>query len=153
MPHIHNFIDFTVEVFIVHKNRVLLRYHDKYYKWLGVGGHIELNEDPNQAALREVYEETGLRVTLHAATLNNLKDANYKELVPPRFLNIHKISSTHKHIAMTYFAISKSDIIRPVAQDIGLKFKWVTTQELENINIEPNIKFYAISALKTIKAN
>jgi len=54
MPHIHDKIDFTVEVFIVHNNKVLLRKHDKYKIWLSVGGHIELNEDPNQAAIRDV---------------------------------------------------------------------------------------------------
>ena len=47
MPHIHEKIDFTVEVFIVHKDTVLLRMHDKVKKWLGPGGHIELHEDPS----------------------------------------------------------------------------------------------------------
>jgi len=54
MPHIHDKIDFTVEVFVVHQKAVLLRRHDKYKIWLSVGGHIELDEDPNQAAIREV---------------------------------------------------------------------------------------------------
>lgn len=54
MAHIHEKIDFTVEVFVVFQNKVLLRKHDKYKIWLSVGGHIELDEDPNQAALREV---------------------------------------------------------------------------------------------------
>ena len=61
MPHIHEKIDFTAEVFIVHHNRVLLRLHDKYNIWLSVGGHIELNEDPMEAAIREVKEEVGWR--------------------------------------------------------------------------------------------
>lgn len=52
MPHIHEKIDFTAEVFVVYKNKVLLRLHDKYKIWLSVGGHIELHEEPNQAAVR-----------------------------------------------------------------------------------------------------
>jgi len=32
-------------------------------KWMGVGGHIELNESPDDAVLREVKEETGLTLT------------------------------------------------------------------------------------------
>ena len=59
MAHIHEKIYFTVEVFVVYGNKVLLRKHDKYGIWLSVGGHIELDEDPNQAALREVREEVG----------------------------------------------------------------------------------------------
>ncbi|MFK5282779.1 NUDIX domain-containing protein, partial [Lacticaseibacillus paracasei] len=62
MAHIHEKIDFTVEVFIVHKDKVLLRMHDKFKFWLSIGGHIELDEDPIQAAYREVKEEVGLDV-------------------------------------------------------------------------------------------
>ncbi len=64
MPHIHEKIDFTAEVFIVHKDRVLLRMHDKFKIWLSVGGHVELDEDPIEAAVREVKEEVGLDVTI-----------------------------------------------------------------------------------------
>ena len=56
MAHIHEKIDFTASVYIVFENKVLLRLHDKYNLWLGVGGHIELDEDANAALLREVKE-------------------------------------------------------------------------------------------------
>lgn len=32
-------------------------------KWIGVGGHIENKESPEECLLREVYEETGLQLT------------------------------------------------------------------------------------------
>ena len=32
-------------------------------KWIGVGGKIEENESPEECLLREVWEETGLRLT------------------------------------------------------------------------------------------
>ena len=38
--------------------------------YTGVGGHIESNESPKQCALRETFEETGLR-------LNNIKILGY----------------------------------------------------------------------------
>src|SRR5687767_9813032 len=56
MAHIHEKIDFTVAVFIVQDARVLLVHHRKLNKWLPIGGHIELEEDPEQAALREAQE-------------------------------------------------------------------------------------------------
>ena len=32
-------------------------------KWIGVGGHLEENESPEECVLREIKEETGLEVT------------------------------------------------------------------------------------------
>ncbi len=57
MAHIHEKIDFTASVYIVFKNKVLLHKHKKLGIWLQPGGHIELDEDPNEAALREAKEE------------------------------------------------------------------------------------------------
>ena len=65
-PHIHEKVDLTAEVFVVYRDKVLLRMHDKYHFWMSVGGHIEIDEDPNQAAVREVKEEVGLDVILWA---------------------------------------------------------------------------------------
>jgi 8-oxo-dGTP pyrophosphatase MutT (NUDIX family) len=64
MPHIHDKIDFTVAIFVVQQAQVLLVHYRALDKWLPLGGHIELDEDPEQAALREVREESGLDVEL-----------------------------------------------------------------------------------------
>jgi len=53
MAHIHDKIDFTVAIFVVEHGRVLLIHHRKLDRWLPLGGHIELDEDPEQAALRD----------------------------------------------------------------------------------------------------
>ena len=34
-------------------------------KWIGVGGHFEEGESPEECLLREVYEETGLKLTTY----------------------------------------------------------------------------------------
>ena len=49
MPHIHEKIDFTVAIFVVHDGKVLLIHHRKLDQWLPLGGHIELDEDPEIA--------------------------------------------------------------------------------------------------------
>ena len=55
---------FTVAVFVVWESKVLLHLHKKLGMWLPPGGHIEEDELPDEAAVREVLEETGLRVEL-----------------------------------------------------------------------------------------
>lgn len=64
MPHIHEKIDFTVSLFIVQDGKVLVIHHKKLGQWLPIGGHIELDEDPEQAAYREAREESGLEIEL-----------------------------------------------------------------------------------------
>ncbi len=62
MPHLFYDLDFTVSVFVVHLQQVLLVHHRKLEKWLPVGGHIEIGENPEAAAKREAFEESGLEI-------------------------------------------------------------------------------------------
>ncbi|MFA7707354.1 MAG: NUDIX domain-containing protein [Candidatus Pacearchaeota archaeon] len=148
MPHIHDKIDFTIEVFIVHNNKVLLRIHDKLKKWLSVGGHIELDEDPVQAAIREVKEEVGLDIKIPEPNFNSsIKD--YKELMTPRFLNRHKINENHEHVTLVYFVKSNTDKLILSKTEITEDCKWFTKEEINNdSSILPHIKYYAIKALE-----
>ncbi len=150
MPHIHDKIDFTVEVFIIHNNKVLLRRHDKYKMWLGVGGHIELDEDPVQAGVRECKEEVGLDVVIVG---NNLQfdDIENKELIPPLFMNRHWINKTHEHVTFVYVATSKTDDVREgSAHEHSSSIKWFTATELDDPSyaLMGNIVHYAKKALE-----
>jgi len=153
MAHIHDKIDFTAEAFIVHKNKVLLRKHDKYKIWLSVGGHIELDEEPNEAVLREVKEEVGLDVELFCKeNYPSSEIGEYKSLIPPEFLNIHKINDTHKHISLVYFAKSKTEELILSKDEKSEWCKWFTKKELEDpqYQISEQIKLYAKAALEKL---
>ena len=149
MAHIHERIDFTVEVFIVHKDKVLLRKHDKYGIWLSVGGHIELNEDPNQAAVREVKEEVGLDVALHDARAFRGTAEGFTELIPPQSLNRHRISETHEHVCLVYFAKAETD--RVIPEHSHDEWRWCTKKEVPALGgIQENVVFWACRALETL---
>ena len=145
MPHIHDKIDFSVDVFIVNKNRVLLRLHDKLKIWLAPGGHIELYEDPIEAAHREVKEEVGLDIELiGGAKLGSASG----DLLPPIALNRHHITPTHEHISFVYFGISQTDKISPTLEsDRSDECRWCTREELLRMDIRHNTKQYAVAAL------
>lgn len=106
MPHLHEKIDFTVAIFVVHNEKILLIHHRKLDKWLPLGGHIELDEDPEQAALREAREESGFDVELLGERPPTTSPGT-RALIAPRFLDIHRISDTHEHIGMIYWARPK----------------------------------------------
>lgn len=148
MPHIHEKIDFTISVFIVNKNRVLIRKHDKYSIWIGVGGHIELDEDPNQAALREAKEEVGLEIELVGYKPSYEHPGKAVHLIPPRFLNRHFISENHEHVDLIYLATSKTNTVVPENQND--EWAWLSENELDDpkYNLSETIKLYAKTALE-----
>lgn len=159
MPHIHDKIDFTAEVFVVFKDKVLLRKHDKYKIWLSVGGHIELDEDPNQTAIREVKEEVGLDVRLVDKNFTPEETPNYifgenKELLPPKFLNRHHVSETHEHVTMVYFGVAKNNNIKQGESEVSDEVKWFSKVELDNprYEIKDSVRHYAKEALKELKS-
>lgn len=152
MPHIHEKIDFTAEVYIVYKNKVLLRQHDKYKFWLSVGGHIELDEDPNQAAVREVKEEVGLEVELYDHRVVKPEQDDYTGLIPPYFMNRHRINDTHEHLAMIYFARAHTDQLNQLSPgEKSDACRWFTKEEISNLdNTKETVKIYATKALELL---
>lgn len=155
MPHIHEKIDFTSEVFIVNNGKVLLRLHDKYKFWLSIGGHIELDEDPIQAALREVKEEVGMDIELvFTKKKPSLESSDsFKELSVPEFMNRHRINDTHEHITFVYFAKAMNTKIEQGETEISSGIKWFSREDLLNPKFElrENVKTYALAALDAIK--
>ncbi|MFT7507320.1 MAG: 8-oxo-dGTP pyrophosphatase MutT (NUDIX family) [Acidimicrobiales bacterium] len=153
MAHIHELIDWTAGVYIVYNNKVLIRLHEKYGIWIHVGGHVELDEDPAQAAVRECREEVGLDVEIHdgGPIPPELPKGN-RHLPNPAHMNIHCVGDKkHQHIDLLYYATSETDHIIP--ENPGEQSVWLTKEEVErHPNMEPQVKFYALGALEALKS-
>ena len=154
MAHIHEKIDFTASVYIVHDNKVLLHMHKKLGKWLPPGGHIELDEDPNQAALREAKEEPGLDVELigNPRAQDERWSDRGADLIPPKFLNRHYFdeTKTHEHIDCVYFGRIIGGEIRP--EEGGGEVRWFTAEEIRaNADgLLAGVRSYAYIALEEL---
>lgn len=157
MPHIHELIDYTVEVFIVHEDKVLIRKHDKYKTRNCPGWHIELDENPNEAAISEAKEETGLDIVLydpHRRATMTPDSTNFKELIPPVFLNIHRIpNSNHQHVWLVYIAYSKSPDVEPQnLSDASHERKRMSVEDLETTeSLFENVRLYGGKAIEAYK--
>lgn len=147
MPHIHEFYDFTTAVFIVNGGSVLLVNHPRYDKWLPPGGHIELDEDPEQALYREIEEETGLNVEL-MTTKPSFASPGTKFMPTPNFMDVHEANPPHRHIGLTYFALSNTRDAR--LSDEHKELAWVAEANLEDskYSLSEAIKFYCREAIK-----
>lgn len=153
MPHIHEAIDFTITAFVVHQDRVLLINHKQLQMWLPLGGHVELDEDSDQALFREILEESGMtRDELEVyGDKPEITTEGTKSLFAPTFLNIHQISDTHRHIGMVYLLRSKTDKVA-LAEEEHNGIRWFTEEELgdQEYNLNPAVKFYATEALRRL---
>ena len=72
---------FTATAYVVHDGRVALHWHPKVKAWLPPGGHVEENEDPVRAVLRETEEETGLKTEV--VPTGPAIDLSYPVIVQP----------------------------------------------------------------------
>ena len=97
---------FTATGYVVHRGRALLHWHPKVKAMLPPGGHIEADEDPVTAVLREVREETGLAAEVMPREMP--VEVKYpRQLPPPETIMVEDIddpvAGPHQHIDLIYF--------------------------------------------------
>jgi 8-oxo-dGTP pyrophosphatase MutT (NUDIX family) len=144
---------FTVAVFVVHQERVLLHYHRKLGKWLPPGGHIEDDELPDDAARREVLEESGVRVQLVGP--RGLATDYLTQLVVPAGVQVEDIYPGHQHIDLVYFAVPHpADDPRAAQVDPQLADRdqvgWFAVGDLARLGANEEIQDWARRALSEL---
>ena len=151
MAHIHEKIDFTVAIFVVYEGKVLLIHHRNLNKWLTLGGHIELDEDPETAALREAKEESGLEVEL-LGERPPTTEADTRALIAPRFLDIHRITDTHRHIGMMYCARPRNGTLT-LSPSEHHDIRWCSAADLDQLQppMSSAVKWYCRAALREVE--
>ena len=132
---------FCASAFIIDPitKKILLVKHKKNRKWTQPGGHMEANETPEEAALREVYEETGLRVRLLGERFPR-EDDFIRPLGIQRNRKTLDDGETHMHIDIIYAAVPNDDSNILINSDESDDLAWFSREELEYIDCFPDIK-------------
>jgi 8-oxo-dGTP pyrophosphatase MutT (NUDIX family) len=138
---------FTVAVFVVWEGKVLLHRHRKLGMWLPPGGHIEENELPDEAAVREVFEETGLRVELVGERREDIADP--VQLHRPAGVQLENIGPGHQHIDLIYFArpSGSTDIREDFSDD---KVGWYGPDDWAGMRVNAEVRGWCERALATV---
>lgn len=139
--------DFTVATFVVHEDKLLMLYHDKLGMWLPPGGHIEPNELPDEAAVREVWEETGVEVELVG---ERALPVDYpRQLIIPRCVQVERIAPGHEHVDFVYFARPVGDT--RVAPGPGVsRVGWYTKAQLDRLPLTEEMRLWVERALAAL---
>jgi ADP-ribose pyrophosphatase YjhB (NUDIX family) len=130
---------FTVSVFIVHENKVLLHLHRKCKKILPIGGHVEANELPEEACIREAKEESGLAINLYntdSSIKNLIEEAGEKLLLKPMHMVGCEIEPEHYHMDFNYYATADTFDLKPLEGESKVLY-WYTKEELGKIKNAP----------------
>lgn len=144
--------DFTVAVFVVHNDHVLLHPHRKLGIWLPPGGHIEPNELPDEAAIREVEEESGLVVELLGEYGVDIHAADApRQLVRPQGIQLEDISPGHQHIDLIYYA-RPAGATRDALPDVIDDMRWLGDADLDSIDLTGEVAAWARKAIRDIRA-
>lgn len=140
--------DFTATTFVVDHDQTLLLLHRKLGKWFPPGGHIEPNELPDQAALREVREECGLVAELLAP---GRPIGAIRMLPQPFCILLEDIGPGHQHIDLIYFARVVGGALAPAERE-ALAARWFGWDELGEPEIAEDIRELGRRAIECWRA-
>lgn len=153
MAHIHDLIDLTVGAVIVCGGKVLLVDHREVGTWLFPGGHVELNEDTDEALWREIHEETGflpanLEIIAEKPDFTTLATTT-QSLFPPRWVNIHEINDHHRHLTLFYLFRSRRENVALASQEHHA-IRWLQAADCDDpsFGLFPEIRFYAREGIR-----
>jgi len=116
----------TASGLVIRDGKALLIFHPFIQSWLQPGGHIDDGETPIQAAIREVYEETGLICELDP------------EYIEPIDIDLHEIpenskkgEGTHLHIDLLY----KLRVLREESSPEEIECRWFSLINVDSVRI------------------
>lgn len=140
----------TSTVYIVNDCKVLLHKHKKYNTWFPVGGHLEPDELPHEAAIREAKEETGLDITL--VKTENVPSFNIGRVdrLPAPFCLYHEGDVDEQFLDFIYIGETEQTEFSPMISE-SKELHWFSMEELESKNIKVHIKNTAITVLNYMK--
>ena len=128
---------FVATVYAVHDGAVALHEHDKLEMWLPAGGHLDRDELPHEAALRETNEELGMTVDL-VAPRERITSETVRSIPQPQHFLVEDINVDetgavgHQHIDFIFYGDAPDRDIQPgPGEQPADDWMWLTPTDLD----------------------
>ncbi len=117
----------TASGLVIRDDKVLLIFHPYLKSWFQPGGHIDDGESPIEAAIREVYEETGCACVMNSADKVPI-DIDIHEIPA----NPKKDEAAHLHIDLLY----RLRVVREDKSKEDITCKWFSFDQVQSARIK-----------------
>jgi 8-oxo-dGTP pyrophosphatase MutT (NUDIX family) len=136
---------FTASAIVIESDQILLVYHKRIGAWVPPGGHIEEGEYPHEACVREVFEETGIKVEVASDPVPKTKSP--EAFFPPQPLCMHIVQAIENgdacfHIDLAYICkvTGQAGSLPDLASSQGTsECRWVKLNRLSEVLLAENV--------------
>lgn len=127
----------TSSAFVLNKDRdkLLMVYHNIYNSWSWIGGHADGEKNLLYVALKEAYEETGIRKVYPVDD----------QILSLDVLPVHghfkkgKYIAPHLHLSVTYLFTADENEELTTKIDENSDVRWIPLEEIAEYSTEPHM--------------
>jgi 8-oxo-dGTP pyrophosphatase MutT (NUDIX family) len=131
---------FVATAYVVRDGKTLLLKHKKLGMWLPPGGHIDEGETPDEAALRELREETGLDADFLVPPRGpDPAGGRVEYLHPPLHVQVEEIPGHNHHVDFIYCLVARPGEVRPGDGESAV-LRWHSAQELGEPHVSEEVR-------------
>lgn len=141
---------FVATGYLVRDGKTLLLKHKKLGMWLPPGGHIDEGETPDEAVLREVLEETGLKAEFpFPRRAPVMSGGRVESLREPQRVQVEEIPGHNHHIDFIYYlrALPGGHAHRPEESD---DIRWHTHEDLGLPHVPDEVRESGRDAIRIV---
>lgn len=131
------------------EGKVFLAHHKKFDKWTPPGGHIEENETPDQALVREWKEELGLDIEIIPAARGAFSgDANATPIPLPFHMDLEREGFDVPHVGHFFFVQVRGqgeefEVLKEELHDAA----WFSKEDLAGLKTFDQVRALAVYAI------